>query len=169
MDTISKILSNLGYGDYALIALFLGIFIDITPGIKFNPIKAVFRYLGKSFNASIETELSVLKVEVNEKFTELKNEQKRQKDALDKIILDRQDQEITRLRWEIINFDNGLHNKVRHSPDQYRHILNCFSRYENIMDEIGIHADEYYHDVIKHGNHIKKHFEDNSDSGEAFF
>ena len=169
MDTISKILTSMGYGDYALIVLFLGIFIDITPGIKLNPIKAIFRYLGKSFNASVESELSNLKEEVNVKFGELKNEQKRQKDALDKIIIDRQDQEITRLRWEVINFDNGLQNKVKHSSEQYRHILNCFTRYKKIMEDIGIYYDEYYHDVVKHGNHIQKHFEDNVDSGEAFF
>lgn len=169
METISKILSSMGYGDYALLVLFLGIFIDVTPGIKFNPIKAIFKYLGKSFNASMETELALFKEDVNKKFLEVKSEQKRQKDALDKIILDRQDQEITRLRWEILNFDNGLRNKVKHSPDQYRHILNCFSRYKIIMNDIGINYDEYYHDVINHGNHIEKHFSENEDSGEAFF
>ena len=169
METLSKVLTGLGYGDYALIILFLSIFIDITPGIKFNPIKAIFRYLGKSFNASMEEELSNFKKDVDAKFTEFKNEQQRQKHALDKIILDRQDQEITRLRWEIINFDNGLKNKVKHSPDQYRHILNCFSRYKIIMNDIGSHSDEYYHDVIMHGNHIERHFNDNEDSGEAFF
>ena len=169
MDVISKILTSLGLGDYALIVLFLGIFIDITPGIKLNPVKAIFKYLGKSFNSSIETEISELKDDVNKKFTELQKEQKRQKNALDRIIIDGQDKEINRLRWEIIDFDNGIQNKVKHSKEQYRHILNQFSRYKLVMNEIGITSDEYYHDVIQHGNSIQKHYEDRSDSGEAFF
>jgi len=169
MEVISKILTSLGFGDYALIVLFLGIFIDITPGIKFNPVKTIFKYLGKSFNSSIETEISELKDDVNTKFTDLQKEQKRQKQALDKIILDGQDKEIGRLRWEIIDFSNGIQNKVKHSKEQYRHILNSFSRYKIIMEDIGITSDEYYHDVIKHGNDIQIHYDNHVNSGEAFF
>lgn len=170
MDQIQKILTSLGYTDYALIVLFLGIFIDITPGIKFNPIKAIFKYLGKSFNSSIETEMSELKKEVTEKFEDLKKEQTKQKEALHKIILDSQDREISRLRWEIIDFDNGIHNnKIKHSKEQYRHVLNAFSKYQLILDDIGITSDDYYHDVMKHGKNIKEHFEEHSDTGEAYF
>lgn len=169
MDVISKILTSLGLGDYALIVLFLGIFIDITPGIKLNPVKAIFKYLGKSFNSSVEAEVSELKEEVNTRFDAIQKEQKRQKTALDRIIIDSQDKEINRLRWEIIDFDNGIQNKVKHSKEQYRHILNSFSRYKVIMDDIGSTSDEYYHDVIQHGNTIKKHYEECSDLGEAFF
>lgn len=169
MDVVAKILTSLGLGDYALIVLFLGIFIDITPGIKLNPVKAIFKYLGKSFNSSIETEITEFKEEVNAKFLELQKEQMRQKNALDRIIIDGQDKEIGRLRWEIIDFSNSIQNKVKHSKEQYRHILNSYSRYKLILNEIGITSDEYYHDVIQHGTTIEKHYEANAGSGEAFF
>lgn len=168
MKPIMDLLNNLGYADWALFVLFLSIFIDVSP-IKINPIKSIFKYLGKSFNSSIEVEISDIKKEMGETFESIKKEQTRQKKALDRIILDNQDKEISRLRWEIIDFDNGIKNKVRHAPDQYRHALHSFEKYNSIMKELGTTSDEYYNEVQKHGNSIKSHYEQHSDSGEAFF
>lgn len=169
MKELQQLLTSLGYADIGIIVLVLGIFIDITPAIKFNPIKAIFRYLGKSFNSSIESEVSEFKKEMTSQVGNLQKEQERQKKALDRIILDNQDREISRLRWEVIDFDNGIQNQVRHYKDQYRRILNSFDRYNEIMTEVGTSKDEYYHDVQKHGQSIKAHYDKYSATGEAFF
>jgi hypothetical protein len=57
LEAIAKVLLSMGFGQYALILLIISIFIDITPGIKVNPIKAIFKFIGKYFNSSIEKEI----------------------------------------------------------------------------------------------------------------
>ena len=136
MDAIYRALSSLGFARWALIILLIGIFIDINPGIKFNPIKAIFKYIGKSFNASMQNDLNDLRTEMTAKIQELQSEQVAQREALDKIILDQQNKEIQRLRWEIIDFNNGIINEVRHSRQQYRHVLDAFEKYNKDFDFI---------------------------------
>lgn len=169
MDAIYRALSSLGFARWALIILLIGIFIDINPGIKFNPIKAIFKYIGKSFNASMQNDLNDLRTEMTAKIQELQSEQVAQREALDKIILDQQNKEIQRLRWEIIDFNNGIINEVRHSRQQYRHVLDAFEKYNSIIEDIGIPMDEYYRDVQENGEAILKHYNDHKDSNELYF
>ena len=170
MDAIYKALSSLGYTKGAIIILLLGIFIDINPGIKFNPIKAIFRYLGNAFNSTIRTELNELKANMNAKIDDIKSEQNEQREALDKIILNDQNKEIQRLRWEIIDFNNGIMNEVRHSREQYRHVLDAFDKYMKIIEEVGVSVDsEYYRSVKEDGDHIRAHYEEHKDGKELYF
>lgn len=170
MDAIYKALSSLGYTKGAIIILLLGIFIDINPGIKFNPIKAIFRYLGNAFNSTIKTELDELKANMNAKIDDIKSEQNEQREALDKIILNDQNKEIQRLRWEIIDFNNGIMNEVRHSREQYRHVLDAFDKYMKIIEEVGVSVDsEYYRSVKEDGDHIRAHYEEHKDGKELYF
>lgn len=169
MDAIYQALSTLGYTKWALIVLMLGVFIDINPAIKVNPIKAIFRYLGKSFNASMETEISEMKNDMSSKIDELQQEQYAQREALDKIVLDNQNKEIQRLRWEIIDFNNGIINGIKHSREQYRHVLDAYERYNNIISDVGTPLDEYFRSVQENGNTIKRHYEDHKDTNELYF
>ena len=170
MDALYKVISSLGYTKGAIIILLLGIFIDINPGIKFNPIKAIFKYLGKAFNSTVEKELNDFKAGINAKIDEIQSEQNEQRAALDKIILNDQNKEIQRLRWEIIDFNNGIMNEVRHSREQYRHVLDAFDKYIAIVSEVGISVDsEYYRSVKEDGDHIRAHYEDHKDGKELYF
>ena len=170
MDALFKVVSSLGYTKAAIIILLLGIFIDINPGIKFNPIKAIFRYLGNAFNSTIKSELTNLKTEMNAKIDEIQSEQNEQREALDKIILNDQNKEIQRLRWEIIDFNNGIMNEVRHSREQYRHVLDAYEKYCTIIGEVGIGVDtEYYRSVKENGDHIRSHYENHKDGHELYF
>lgn len=169
MDALYKIFSSLGFSRWALIVVLIGVFIDINPTIKFNPIKAIFKYLGKAFNSSMEQELFELRSDMTSKIQDLQNEQISQREALDRLILDSQNKEIHRLRWEIIDFDNGIMNEVKHSREQYRHVLDTLEKYNNIISEIGISMDEYYRNVQEHGDSIRKHYDEHKDSNELFF
>ena len=170
MDALYKIVSSLGYTKGAIILLLLGIFIDINPGIKFNPIKAIFKYLGKAFNSTVEKELNDFKAEMKAKIDQIQTEQNEQREALDKIIINDQNKEVHRLRWEIIDFNNGIMNEVRHSREQYRHVLDAFEKYINIVGDIGISVDsEYYRSVKEDGDHIRAHYEKHKDGPELYF
>lgn len=169
MDALYDLFKALGYDRLAIIIILLGLFVDITPGIKLNPIKAIFKYFGKYFNSSIEKELIELKKEMNSKIDQIQAEQTEQREALDRIILNDQNKEIQRLRWEIIDFNNGIMNEVRHSREQYRHVLDAFEKYNSIIQEVGSSVDEYYRNVQENGKAISDHYDKHKNTNELYF
>jgi vacuolar-type H+-ATPase subunit E/Vma4 len=169
MDALYDLFTSLGYDRLAIIIVLLGLFVDITPGIKLNPVKAIFKYLGKYFNSSIEKELIELKKEMNSKIDQIQAEQTEQREALDRIILNDQNKEIQRLRWEIIDFNNGIMNEVRHSREQYRHVLDAFEKYNSIIQEVGSSVDEYYRNVQENGKAISDHYDKHKNTKDLYF
>lgn len=173
METIAGILSTLGFQDYAIIVLILSIFIDINPKIKFNPIKALFRYLGKWFNSSVQKEIAGFKLEVNQKFKDLQDEQVAQRETLNKLVADMELKEISKLRWEIIDFETSILNKEKHSREQYRHILDSTRKFLRAVDS----SNEFYNipeeDISKikeAETYIRNHYEENRmDQSKIFF
>lgn len=159
MDALYTFLSKLGMENIGLIILVASIFIDITPTIKWNPIKAIFKYFGKWFNSSIEREISSFKKEVNEKFDKLQQEQTAQRETLDKLILDQENKEVSRLRWEIINFEASIQNQVRHSRQQYCHILDNAMKYQRMIKSGDYGEDENLPEVLEAIEAIKTHYE----------
>ena len=162
MDAIIKIFTTLGMTEYAVMALFISIFVEVNPKIKFNPIHAILSYIGKSFNSGIEEEIKQFKSEVNKKFEDLRKEQAAQRDTLDKIIIDQDNKELSRIRWEVIDFYHSVvYNKEKHSRDQYRHILDQSNKFERIY--ASIHTDNFNNeDIIKMreaAESIKSHYE----------
>ena len=134
MQAIYTILSSLGFSEYALIVLAISIFIDINPKCKWNPLKAIFGYIGNCFNRSIEREISGFKKEVNEKFEKLQAEQSAQRASLDKLIAEQENDTISSIRWEIIEFESSIMNGSKHSRDQYRHILDRYRQYKRMVE-----------------------------------
>lgn len=153
MDAIYKVLSEMGLGHWALVVLVLGIFIDVTPAIKFNPIKAVLSWFGNYLNKSIQTEingfkdevnssLDEFKVEVNEKLDDVKKEQEAQRETLNNLVIDTKSREVSRLKWEIIEFETSIRNGQKHNREQYRHVLDSAEKFERMAsskdDDISI-------------------------------
>lgn len=173
METLAGILSSLGFQEYGIIALALSIFIDINPKIKFNPIKAIIRYLGKWFNSSVQKEIAGFKLEVNQKFKDLQDEQVAQRETLNKLVADMELKEISKLRWEIIDFETSILNKEKHSREQYRHILDSTRKFlrsvENQNDFYNI-PEEDIAKIKEAETYIKNHYEENRmDQSKIFF
>lgn len=45
--------------------------------------------------------------------------------------------EIKRLRWEILSFANTCKNGVRHTQDEYKHIIEAHDDYEDLLQKTG--------------------------------
>lgn len=169
MAQIASLIKSLNYEKVAVFILLLGVFVDISP-IKFNPLKAIFKYIGEAFNSSIKTEINNFKVEVNTKFSQLQSEQMLQQETLDKLISDQGNKEVSRLRWEIVDFKNSIVNGVKHSRGQYRHVLAAVESYINTVSVEESKLDEdYYREVLEDGEAIREHYEKYKDDANVLY
>lgn len=97
-------------------------FIEITP-VKLNPvtlfvdwIKKKIRAFGNMLNGPVLEELVKQKEAVNEI-----------RDVVD-------DNEIDRIRWEILDFANSCRQGKRHTHDEFIHIIELNSKYHKILE-----------------------------------
>lgn len=173
MDKIISILSTWGLGQWGIVVLIVSVFIDLSP-IKFNPIKMILSWFGRYLNKSIQTEITGFKEEVSEKLALLQEEQTAQRNTLDKIVKDREAREISRLKWEVIEFETSIRdeNGMKHSREQYRHILDEADKYERIavsadslisIPQVDLLA------VQEAASHIKSHYDSHRDSQDLYF
>jgi len=169
MDAIYKALISLGYSKLAIIVLLLGVFIDVTPSIKLNPIKAIFKYIGKALNSDVTTEITSMKNEMSNRIETIKVEQVAQREILDKIITEGQNSRMESIKWEIIDFSASIMNEEKHPRSQYRHILNLINEYKDLISNLGTGTDDMYLHVEESAERIKRHYEKYKDSNMENF
>ena len=103
---------------WSFCAFVLAIFVQITPGIKFNPLT----WLGNLFFGSLRNDLQAIRDQVDEN-------------------------EKDRIRWEVLDFANSCRNNRRHTKDEFQHIITLNSKYKRLLikthDENGVFDAEY--------------------------
>ena len=162
MDALVKIFTTLGLEHYAIVALALSLFIDINPKLKWNPIKAILGYIGKCFNQQIEKEISGFKQEVNDKFDKIQADQKAQREVLDKLVAEQENDTVSCIKWEVIEFENSILNGVKHTRDQYRHILDRSKKYERLVKSKNVKISAEDIEKIRESTElIQKHYDKN--------
>ena len=171
LKTLIDIL-GLSYGNIVIILLVVAsIFIEITP-IKLNPIKWIISFIFKPINEEIES----MKEEINTKFDTLeenikkeielmREEQNTQKESIEDLLKVNEMNEISRIRWEIIEFANSIENKQLHIRDEYRHIIDDNKRYHSLIEKYeldnGIIDEEF--------EKIEKHYKENKNTNSVYF
>ena len=123
-----------------IIAVF-GIFFEIVP-IPLNPIK----WLGKKFFNPIREEMKIMKTDITEKLKKTKLELKNEIDqvrrqtedqgkTIQNLILSSELDEISRIRWQIIEFARSLDNGQKHMRDEYLQIKELDKRYHFLIEK----------------------------------
>ena len=107
----------------------LSIFIQFTPAIKWSPFTALFSWLGGLFTKPIMEQITFLKSEIQEvKVQQLTNEK-------------------NRIRFEVLHFANSCRNHVKHTKDEFQHIVDLNDAYEKLLKETddanGVFTEEY--------------------------
>lgn len=92
---------------------------EIVP-IKINPWSTLFRWIGKAINGELKEQLSDLSSDVSELKSDF--EMKKAED----------------MRWEILEFANTCRIGNEHSKDEWRHVMNQVSEYEEYTERKGI-------------------------------
>ena len=94
----------------------LSIFVEITP-IKINPVSTLLKFIGSNINADLKAEISAVK------------------DTVQKVDNKVDDNEIDRIRWEILEFSNSCRSGKRHTKEEFDHVINLNQKYHRILDE----------------------------------
>lgn len=153
------------------ITVFLSIFIEISP-IKINPISLLSSIIFRP----LRDDMKKMKTEINQRIDDVKNElktdidsikeqQEKEKVQIKELIKSSEVAEISRIRWEIIEFSNSLDNDQKHIRDEYRHIIDDRKRYLYLIDKYGLTnglIDEEY-------EKIKTHYDANKSGSSMYF
>lgn len=114
LDYLKDIFTNPTVIIFGAITLF-----EIVP-IKINPWTTLFRWIGKAINGELKEQLSDLSSDVSELKSDF--EMKKAED----------------MRWEILEFANTCRIGNEHSKDEWRHVMNQVSEYEEYTERKGI-------------------------------
>ena len=110
------------------ILLGLSAVIEIAP-IKINPWSALLKRAGRAING-----------EVVQRLQRLEDRADAQRKSID-------ENEMDRIRWEVLDFANACRNHVRHTKDEFQHIIALNTKYHNLLDkyemENGVFDAEY--------------------------
>jgi len=150
---------------------FLSLFIEIIP-IKFDPISALIKWLTKSVRQEIQdmrTELmnniNSVKEELRHDISVLQEQQAEQDDKILELVKSIEMGEISRIRWEIIEFSNSIDNGQVHIRDEYRHIKDENRRYHDLIEKYDLNNGVIEEEMDK----INKHYDENRDNASIYF
>ena len=103
-------------------AAVLAIFIQITPAIKWNPLTALGTWIGNVLNGDMRKDIAEMKRAIDEN-------------------------EKDRIRWEVLDFANTCRNGLRHTKDEFQHIIDLNDKYHRLLektdDSNGVFTEEY--------------------------
>lgn len=114
--------------NWASLTVIVSVFFEITP-IKLNPIKALLRWIGKAINGEVIQRISGLEARADQ-----------QRKSID-------ENEMDRIRWEVLDFANACRNHIKHTKDEFQHIIALNEKYHKLLekynDENGVFDAEY--------------------------
>lgn len=88
---------------------------QFTPAIKCSPITAVCKWVGKAINGEVLTRIAALEERADQ-----------QQRTLD-------ENEMDRIRWEVLDFANACRNHVKHTKDEFQHIIDLNQKYHKLL------------------------------------
>lgn len=153
------------------IIIFLSIFIEISK-IKISPISALIKFIFKpirkeisSLKEEFKAELENVKTELSDQIDSLRKDQERERATVEELIYSNEMSEISRIRWEIIEFSNSLENGQLHVRDEYRHIRDEYKKYETLVEKYDLKNGIVTEEVEK----IEKHYQENKNNSTVYF
>lgn len=153
------------------IIVFLSIFLEVSK-VKISPISWLIKLFNKPITKQIEglreefkENIKELKEDISSQIDSLKEEQEKQKESVDELVYTTEMSEISRIRWEIIEFSNSIDNGQLHVRDEYRHIKDEYKKYEALIAKHNLENGITTEEIEK----IKKHYDENKGTTSVYF
>lgn len=158
--------------DHAIqILVVFSLFFEISK-IKLNPITALMNRILRPIKKEIEdvkTELNTsiddLQNEIKLEIESIKLEQANAKSTINQLIESNEMSEISRIRWEIIEFSNSISNDIKHTKDEYRHIKDEAKRYHILIEKYELDNGIIDEEMTK----INERYEKNKNGTSVYF
>lgn len=109
---------------WGLCMFVIAMFVQFTPAIKFNPLE----WLGNLINGKVLKKVDELEKKVDA------NERKRVEDNAE-IEKAMDTNEKDRIRFEVLAFADSCRNHVKHSKEQFEHILALNDKYQKLLEK----------------------------------
>lgn len=153
------------------IIAFVSLFVELTP-VKFNPISALLGLINKSVREDIAllkeelTEnINSVKSELKDDISNLKDQEQLAEEKINELVKASEMAEISRIRWEIIEFSNSIDNAQLHIRDEYRHIIDENEKYHQLIKKYDLSNGLIDEEMEK----INKHYNENKNSTSVYF
>jgi hypothetical protein len=121
---MKELLIGVTSGDFKSIAFVIAVIsvsFEFAP-IKINPIGSLLKWTGKKMFEPFDSKLEALEKSIDEN-------------------------EIDRIRWEVLDFANTCRNGRRHTKEEFDHIISQNDKYHNLLEkykaENGVFDAEY--------------------------
>lgn len=111
---------------WSFVLFVIGMFVQFTPAIKFSPITAVCRWLGRAFNGEVLQRIAGMETSISG----LETRADQQRKSID-------ENEMDRIRWEVLDFANACRNHVKHTKDEFQHIIALNEKYHKLLEKYG--------------------------------
>ena len=166
MDILSWIWDHI-----VIIILVLSVFFEISK-IKINPIswltKLVFRPIRKDMadmKKELKDEITNMENKLSKEIDSVKSEVSSEHQRIDDLISSTELSEISRIRWNIIEFSNSIENGQKHIRDEYRHIKDDAKRYHTLVEKYDLDNGIIDEEMEK----INKRYDENKNSTSVYF
>lgn len=153
------------------IIVVLSLFFEISK-IKLNPIswlmKLLFRPMKKDMDemkTELKTDISNMEKKLSAEIDSVKEEVNSEHNRIDDLISSTELSEISRIRWNIIEFSNSIENGQKHIRDEYRHIKDESKRYHELIKKYKLDNGIIEEEMEK----INKRYDENRDSSSVYF
>lgn len=170
VNTIQSIL-NWSSNHVIEIIIFLGLFVEFSK-IKINPISAILKFIFKpirkeitDFREEMRIDMENLRKELKEEINSIRLDQEKEQETLNELIYANEMAEISRIRWEIIEFANSIGNGQIHLRDEYRHIKDDYNKYKSLIKKYDLKDIDVDEEMEK----IEKHYKDHKDTPNLLF
>ena len=119
MDNLLEIIKQCDSTTIFIIVAVIGMFVEITP-IKLNPFSSIIKWIGNKLNGDTNNQLETISLQLETV-----------SGRIDKI-------EINDMRSQILDFANSCMNKRKHTKEEFEHIIDLHTQYEDIISKKGM-------------------------------
>lgn len=119
MDNLLEIIKQCDNTTIFIIVAVIGMFVEITP-IKLSPFSSIIKWIGNKLNGDTNNQLETISLQLETV-----------SGRIDKI-------EINDMRSQILDFANSCMNKRKHTKEEFEHIIDLHTQYEDIISKKGM-------------------------------
>lgn len=121
----------------ASIAFVLSWFFEFSK-IKINPWSWLLKQLAKELNKDVHQRLDEVVNVKSKHYQEIMDIMNDTSEQLHKLNIRIDENEMQRIRWEILDFANSIKNGTKHSKDEFHHIIEMNEKYHRIIEYRGM-------------------------------